>query len=93
MSGLGLGLVLPLEVQVPPLSWDRTRLLSSPSGIAPWVKPDLVLSPALPSGLLLSGPVFGKNHYYVLIVCLWVSERMAASGCWRPGSGKGVLRH
>lgn len=57
------------------------------------VTPALVLSPAPPSGLLLSGPVFGKTHYYVLILCLWVSERMAASGCWRPGSGKDVMGH
>lgn len=47
--------------------------------------PDFVLTPALqpPSPLVSypSGPAFGKNHYYVLILCLWVSERrMAASG-------------
>lgn len=65
-------------------------LLNSP-GVAPQVKPALVLSLAPPSGLLLSGPAFGRNHYYVLILCLWVTERMAASGCWRPGTGKDVM--
>lgn len=85
---MGIG---PSGAQVPSLSWDRRWLLSP--GVAPWVKPALVLSPAPPSGLLLSGPVFGKNHYYVLILCLWVRERMAASGCWRPGSGKDVVGH
>lgn len=74
-----MGLV-SLGAQVPSLSWDRRWLLNRP-GVAPQVKPALVLSPAPPSGLLLSDPVFGRNHYSVLILCLWVSERMAASGC------------
>lgn len=81
---------MSLGAQVPSLSWDRRWLLNRP-GVAPPVKPALVLSPAPPSGLPLSGPVFGRNHYSVLILCLWVSERMAASGCRRPGRGKDVM--
>lgn len=84
-----MGLV-SLGAQVPSLSWDRRWLFNRP-GVAPPVRPALVLSPAPPSGLPLSGPVFGRNHYSVLILCLWVSERMAASGCWRPGRGKDVM--
>lgn len=84
-----MGLV-SLGTQVPSLSWDRRWLLNRP-GVAPQVKPALVLSPAPPSGLPLSGPVFGRNHYSVLILCLWVSERMAASSCRRPGRGKDVM--
>lgn len=81
---------MSLGAQVPSLSWDRRWLLNRP-GVAPQVKPALVLSPAPPSGLPLSGPVFGRNHYSVLILCLWVSERMAASSCRRPGRGKDVM--
>lgn len=77
---------MSLGAQVPSLSWDRRWLLNRP-GVAPLVKP----APAPPSGLPLSGLVFGRNHYSVLILCLWVSERMAASGCRRPGRGKDVV--
>lgn len=77
---------MSLGAQVPSLSWDRRWLLNRP-GVAPPVTP----APAPPSGLPLSGPVFGRNHYSVLILCLWVSERMAASGCRRPGRGKDVV--
>lgn len=86
---VGVGLV-SLGAQVPSLSWDRSWLLNRP-GVAPPARPARVLSPAPPSGLPLSGPVFGRNHYSVLILCLWVSERMAASGCRRPGRGKDVM--
>lgn len=49
------------------------------------VKPELILIPSLPPISYPFGPAFGKNHYYVLIICLWVGERTVRSGVWRYG--------
>lgn len=50
------------------------------SEVALWLKHELILIPSLPPVSYPFGPAFGKNHYYVLIICLWVGERTARSG-------------